>query len=111
MLHEIVARYTTMRVEVARDGALVEPNVVHVLPSPAILTIEKRRLRNRRPDSDRRERKPIDIFFGALAADQGEMAVGVVLSGGAGALGIEGDQGARRPHLLTGQRRVRAAPP
>jgi two-component system CheB/CheR fusion protein len=61
------------------------------LPANAILGIEKRRLQVRKPNSERRERKPIDIFFSALAADCGELAAGVVLSGGDGdgTLGIK----------------------
>ena len=90
-LHQIIGRYTDLRVHVAADDLLVEPNSVYVLPADAILSIEKRRLLIRRPNSSRRERKPIDIFFSALAADQGELAVGVVLSGGDGdgTLGIK----------------------
>ncbi|HEX4765222.1 MAG TPA: CheR family methyltransferase [Lichenihabitans sp.] len=90
-LHEIIGRYTDMTVEVAVDGLTVEPNCVYVLPADAILSIEKRKLLIRRPSSNRRERKPIDIFFSALAADQGELAAGVVLSGGDGdgTLGIK----------------------
>ena len=44
-----------------------------------------------RRNPGRRERKPIDIFFSALAIDQGELAGGVVLSGGDadGTLGIK----------------------
>lgn len=39
-------------------------------------------LRLRRPNGLTQERKPVDIFFSALAEDQGEYAVGVILSGG-----------------------------
>jgi two-component system, chemotaxis family, CheB/CheR fusion protein len=90
-LHEIIERYTNLGVHIAADELLVEPNHVYVLPADAILSIKKRHLQIRRPNSGRRERKPIDIFFSALAADQGEMAVGVVLSGGDGdgTLGIK----------------------
>ena len=67
------------------------PIRVYVLPADAILGIERRRLLIRKPNSSRRERKPIDIFFSALAADTGELAAGVVLSGGDGdgTLGIK----------------------
>jgi two-component system, chemotaxis family, CheB/CheR fusion protein len=48
-------------------------------------------LQMRKPNPQIRERKPIDIFFSALAKDQGEYAVGVVLSGGDadGTLGVK----------------------
>nr|WP_321984617.1 CheR family methyltransferase [uncultured Lichenicoccus sp.] len=91
LLHQIVARYTTMTVEVAADGVRVEANRVYVLPADAILSIEQGRLAIRKPNPVRRERHPIDIFFTSLALDQGELAAGVVLSGGDGdgALGIK----------------------
>jgi two-component system CheB/CheR fusion protein len=83
-LHEVVANLTDLPVRVAADGMPVEPDTVHVLPADAVLGIEDGRLRLQRPNSGRRERKPIDIFFSALAADRGEAAAGVVLSGGDG---------------------------
>ena len=84
ILHEIIARYTKLAVAVAVDGAEVESNCVYVLPSDAIITIRNRRLVVKKQDGSRRERKPIDIFFSALAIDLGEYAAGVVLSGGDG---------------------------
>ena len=91
MLHEIVARYTDMPVHIAADGMQLGIDQVHVLPSDALLGVKGGRLLVSRPNSLRRERKPIDIFFSALAVDQGELAAGVVLSGGDGdgALGIK----------------------
>ena len=83
-LHEIIGRYTNLGVHIATDDLLVEANNVYVLPADSILSIRRRRLLIRKPNSGRRERKPIDIFFSSLAADLGELAVGVVLSGGDG---------------------------
>src|SRR6201997_2657471 len=90
-LHDIVSRYTDMPVAIAQDGARVEPGWVYVLPENALLSVEKRRLRVRKPNAFQRERKPIDIFFSSLAKDQAEYAVGIVLSGGDGdgTLGIK----------------------
>jgi len=91
LLPEILARYTPMAVHVAADGAEVRPNEVYVLPADALLDIQGGRLRVRRLVEGRRERKPIDIFFSALAVDQAECAAGVVLSGsdGDGTLGVK----------------------
>ncbi len=91
VLHEIVSRYTDLQVHVAVDDTLVEANHIYVLPADAVLSIKNRRLSIGKPPMNRRERKPIDIFFSALAADQGELAAGVVLSGsdGDGTLGIK----------------------
>lgn len=91
MLHEIVSRYTRLKVSIATDGQAIERDSVYVLPADALLSIERGRLKIRAQDPDQRQRKPIDIFFSSLAEDQGEMSVGVVLSGGDsdGTLGIK----------------------
>lgn len=84
LLHEVIARYTTMSVIVAEDGAAVECDCVYVMPPNAILTIDGGRLALRRPNIANRERKPIDIFLASLAEDRHEYAVAVILSGGDG---------------------------
>ena len=89
LLTEILARHTTLKVEVAHDGQLVEKDKVYILPPGAILTIADGRLRLEPTDVIDHQRKPIDIFFSSLARDQGEYAVGVVLSG-SGADGVLG---------------------
>ncbi|HEY1750209.1 MAG TPA: CheR family methyltransferase, partial [Caulobacteraceae bacterium] len=90
LLPEILARYTKMPVASAEDAEL-EPNTVKVLPADTILDIQGGRLRLRKLAAGRRERKPIDVFFSALAKDQGEYAAGVILSGsdGDGTLGVK----------------------
>jgi two-component system, chemotaxis family, CheB/CheR fusion protein len=94
-LPEILARFTALPVHVAADGQPVQPDHVYVLPADAILGIERGRLRVTRPNAVSRARKPVDIFFSALAADQGEHAAGVVLSGGDGdgTLGVKAIKG------------------
>jgi two-component system CheB/CheR fusion protein len=63
MLAEILGRATRMPVFYARDGELVQPQQVHVLPPGATLTIRERRLRLRLTGAADRERTPIDVFF------------------------------------------------
>ncbi|WP_281039919.1 CheR family methyltransferase, partial [Mesorhizobium sp. M7A.F.Ca.US.007.01.1.1] len=82
LLHEVVSRYTEMPVVVAEDGIAVVPDHVYVMPQNVTLAIANGVLRLRRPNGLTQERKPVDIFFSALAEDQGEYAVGVILSGG-----------------------------
>ncbi|MGC2778910.1 MAG: CheR family methyltransferase [Bradyrhizobium sp.] len=88
-LHEVIARFTAMPVMAVTDGLELRPNYVHVLTSHAILTVEKLRLMVR--PSNRRQHKPIDVFLSSLAVDLGELAVGIILSGGDsdGTLGIK----------------------
>src|SRR5215471_11566289 len=91
LLSEILGRAARMPVVDARDGERVEAEHVYVLPPSAILTIRDGRLQLRRTGAADRERAPIDVFFNSLAEDQGEHAIGVVLSGGGhdGTLGIK----------------------
>jgi two-component system CheB/CheR fusion protein len=91
MLAEILGRATGMPVVDAKDGERVEAEHVYVLPPSAILTIDDGRLRLRRTGPADHERAPIDVFFNSLAEDQGERAIGVVLSGSGhdGTVGIK----------------------
>ncbi|MER8963027.1 chemotaxis protein CheB [Mesorhizobium sp. M0701] len=82
LLHDVIARYTGMPVIVAEEGMAVQPDQVYVMPQNVVLTIRKGALSLRRPNTLNREREPIDIFFRALAEDQGEYAIGIILSGG-----------------------------
>ncbi len=83
LLPQIIAGHTTLPVVVATDGALVEVDHVYVMPAGATLGMRDGRLVITIL-AGRREPKPIDVFLSALAADQGERAVAVVLSGGDG---------------------------
>ncbi|TPL73671.1 CheR family methyltransferase [Mesorhizobium sp. B2-3-15] len=91
LLHEVIDRYTAMPVVVVEDGVAVEPDHVYVMPENVTLVIENGVLHLRRPNGLTQERKPVDIFFSALADDQGEYSVGVILSGGDsdGTLGVK----------------------
>ena len=91
LLAEILGRAGRLPVVSARDGQLVEAQHVYVLPPGATLTIAAGRLRLRHIDAGNRERTSIDVFFTSLAEDQGERAIGIVLSGGGsdGTLGLK----------------------
>ena len=91
LLHEIIARCTAMPVFVAEDGMTVLPNCVYVMPPNAIMTFEAGHLRIRKPNQDRRERNPIDLFLSSLAVERGDYAAAIILSGGGadGSLGVK----------------------
>jgi len=91
VLSQILARYTNLSVLPAKDGTKVHENCVYVLPSDALLSIRDRHLVISKMTPSRSPRKAVDIFLSALAADVGEYAAGVVLSGGDGdgTLGIK----------------------
>ncbi len=91
-LPAILADATAMTVLPARDGETVRPGHVYVLQSDALINLTAGRLVLRsQPPGAHRERQPIDLFFASLAADQGALAVGIVLSGSGsdGTLGLK----------------------
>jgi two-component system, chemotaxis family, CheB/CheR fusion protein len=89
MLAELLQRATTMPVHEATGSMLVEPDMVYVIPPSAELTLVDGRLHLENPAQPRGRRLPIDILFCSLARDQGERAIGVVLSG----MGADGTVG------------------
>jgi len=90
MLPEILARDTRMPVLIGEHDHPIRPNHVYAAPADKVLGISKGRLVVRAM-ADGHERTPIDSFFAALAEDQGEYAIGIVLSGAGsdGTLGIK----------------------
>ncbi|MGK7870930.1 chemotaxis protein CheB [Falsiroseomonas sp. E2-1-a20] len=91
-LPEILRECTAMPVVPARDGEVVQPGHAYVLPNDALITLAGGRLVLRRQlPENQRERQPIDLFFASLAEDQGETAIGIVLSGSGsdGTLGLK----------------------
>ena len=91
MLVELLQRNTAMPVVEAVDAMRVEPDVVYVIPPNRDLTLAAGRLRLAAPKQPRGLRLPIDLLFSSLAREQGERAVGVVLSGmgSDGTLGLQ----------------------
>ena len=81
MLTELLQRATAMPVREATASMLVEPDVVYVIPPNSELTVVGGRLHLAEPAQPRGLRLPIDVLFCSLARDQGERAIGVVLSG------------------------------
>src|ERR1700721_3295868 len=81
MLTELLQRATAMPVREATASMRVEPDVVYVIPGRTELPVVGGRLHLAEPAQPRGRRLPIDALFCSLARDQGERAIGVVLSG------------------------------
>ena len=90
-LAEIVGEWTAIPVVKAVDGTVAAPDTVAVIPQNAILKIEGGVLRVALPETPTARRSSIDTFLVSLAEDQGENAVGIILSGfgSDGTIGIE----------------------
>ena len=88
-LAEIIQEETTLRVQRAKDGAEVTGGSVYVIPPGRRLTLHDGRLRVEKATGPH-DPSSIDRFFRSLASDQGENAVGIVLSGSGsdGTLGL-----------------------
>lgn len=97
---EVLAHATTMPVSEAQDGDMVEPAHVYVIPPDRYMGIQGRRLSLSKIDPRPASPHPIDHFMAALADDQQENAVGIVLSGADhdGTIGLKEIKGrSRRP--------------
>lgn len=81
MLGELLQRWTAMPVREATQSQRVEPDKVYVIPPNAELTVVGGMLHLVDSMQPRGMRLPIDVLFASLARDQGERAIGVVLSG------------------------------
>jgi two-component system CheB/CheR fusion protein len=88
---ELLQRATAMPVVQITDRLGVEPNHVYVIPPNRDLSILHGVLHLLEPEAPRGLRLPIDFFLRALAADQQERAIGVILSG----MGSDGTLGLR----------------
>ena len=100
MLPELLQRATSLQVKEITHRMEVEPNCIYVIPPNVDLGIADGRLLLSEPAELRGHRLPINMFFTALAAERGELAVGVILSG-MGADGTLGLQAIKERNGLT----------
>jgi two-component system CheB/CheR fusion protein len=91
LLADIMRSHTSMQVLTVEDGTPLCPNTVHVAPPGRDLIVDGGRLRLVTPEAGRPPH-PIDRFFTSLAADLGQCAIAVVLSG----FGSDGVEGVKR---------------
>ncbi|MEG4407554.1 chemotaxis protein CheB [Microcoleus sp. MON2_D5] len=84
VLSEILARSTQMPVHEITDGMPVAPNQVYVIPPNVSMTIDRGLLKLTPRGRARGIFMSVDIFLVSLAAERGNQAIAVVLSGGDG---------------------------
>jgi two-component system CheB/CheR fusion protein len=91
LLPELVQKCTQMKVFQIRDGVRAQQNCVYVIPPNKNLTLLNGAFQLLDFPTPKGLNLPIDIFFRALATDQGPRAVCIILSG----TGSDGSQGLR----------------
>jgi two-component system CheB/CheR fusion protein len=91
MMVQLLGRETVMAVREASDGLVPEPNAVYVAPASHNLAIIEGSFRLTEAKRDAVPKPSVNSFFASLAAEKGEDAVGVILSG----TGSDGTAGMR----------------
>lgn len=98
LLGSLLQRVTALPVQEATHGMPIERNAVYVIPPNSELTVVKGHLHLSHSPHPRGLRLPIDALLSSLAREQGERAVGVVLSG----MGADGTLGLQSLHTQGG---------
>ena len=90
MLSTFVQKVTKMKVQEAKEGIKVEPNQVYVIPPSNVLEIFHGALHLSPMPVPHAGTLPVNTFLTSLARDQGNLAIGVILSGTGsdGAIGL-----------------------
>ena len=91
ILPELLQKRTTMKVAHVRDGSRVKADSVNIVPPNHDLSIMNGVLHLMEPEPGRSPKLPIDYFFRALAEDQREKTICIILSG----MGTDGTLGFR----------------
>jgi two-component system chemotaxis response regulator CheB len=81
MLPVILGRTSALPVEMAKDGAAIQPGHVYVAPPDRHLLLEKGYMRVARGPKENRFRPAVDPLFRSAAQAYGAAAIGIVLSG------------------------------
>lgn len=100
LMAELLASSTQLPVTSVTEVCPLKANHIHVIAPNSLLTVRHSILRPEMPRDTTQQRAPIDTFLRSLAEDQGENAVGILLSG-AGADGAVGLQAVKRHGGLT----------
>ncbi len=98
LMVELLSNHSTMPVIQARNGMLLEPDHVYVIPPGTYLSVSGGALLVSEPQARHGARLPFDFLLRSLAAEFGPRAVGIVLSG----TGADGSIGAKAIKMAGG---------
>ena len=91
LMVELLSKKIRIPVQRIEDGMNILPDHIYLIPPKSNITIFHGKLLLSEQDHSRLINLPIDIFMRSLAEDQGEKAVGIILSG----TGSDGMRGVR----------------
>ncbi len=91
LMKELLSKRTELTVYRAEEGMPVEANGIYLIPPKKNLKIFHGKLLLSDQDHSQGLNLPIDVFLRSLAEDQGERAIGIILSG----TGSDGTRGTR----------------
>jgi PAS domain S-box-containing protein len=77
----ILSSHTNMAVDQVANGMRIAPNHIYVIAPDKDLTVLDGGLRLIEPAESRGHRHPVDVLFRSIAADQGERAIAIIMSG------------------------------
>jgi two-component system CheB/CheR fusion protein len=80
LLSALLAKKSTMPVVEVRKGMKLEPNHVYVIPPNATMTISDHSLELEKRIETSGTPMPVDLFMRSLAEQQGNRAIGIILS-------------------------------
>jgi two-component system CheB/CheR fusion protein len=89
LLSALLAKKSTMPVVEVTKGMRLEPNHVYVIPPNATMTVSDHSLQLEKRVETGGTPMPVDLFMRSLAEEQGNRAIGIILSG----LGSDGTLG------------------
>lgn len=91
LMDELLARNTSIPIHIATDGIAIKPNNIYLIPPRKNLSIFHDKLFLEEYNSQKGLNLPIDAFLRSLAAEKGNHAIGIILSG----TGSDGTLGTR----------------
>ena len=98
LMGDLLARHTTMSIHRVTSGIALKPNTIYLIPPKTQMTVEKGKLFLTEREPGQHLDLPIDLFLQSLAADTGERAIAVILSG----TGSDGSRGVQEVHRAGG---------
>lgn len=88
---DILSKKTKLKIETAKSGTLIEPNVVYLMPPKVNLGLDGLTIKLNKINFNQVPNKPIDLFFSSLAKSVLSDSVGIIFSGTGsdGSIGIQ----------------------